>query len=61
MPKTQLLAADLEVRSAAVIDPDSLAIVAPASSLLAGRVAVLHHELHAAASVGGTIVLVHIV
>jgi hypothetical protein len=55
------LSPDLKISPAAVIDPDSTAIIAPAAALPAGRVTVLLYQLHSASRVGRAIVTVHIV
>ena len=55
------LADDLEIGAAAVIHPDSAAVVAPAIALAAGRIATLLEQPDSASGVSGAVVTVHVV
>jgi hypothetical protein len=53
--------ADLKISPATVIDPNSTTVKAPASTLPAGRIAMLLYQFHPAARVGRAIVPMHVV
>ena len=55
------LADDLKIGAAAVIHPDSAAVVAPAIALAAGGVAALLEQPHPASRISRAVVTVHIV